>query len=269
MSVTLSHEDAYYNAKLLEKKQALKEEEVYLFGSMGSRMVLVLRESSLFSRIWHLLLKIFGFLDTTAQGVERLLDATTMHRQGADYKKWVVDKGKITPLERKKLMDQHASNTHLIEKKSNDLRLRSAAEQALSEKMEANRAKITSLQENVRSLEAKIGELELQIAEKNAIEESKNKYKEKAAEKQKALKEKAQAVLELERRLAEARDESALYQKGFKLAKGNEDVRHYIERKEREENASSSESDKKERRKSGKFLRSISTRFEKHDKAKK
>lgn len=152
MTVSLSHQDAYYNAKLLEKKKDLHEDEVYLFGTMGNRLVLVLTKNSLLSRIWHLLLQIFGFLDTSPRGTERLENATTMHRAGSGYKKWALEKGKITPLERKMLLTKNSEIKPGPEKKNGGLRLLTPFEQGLMERIESDKAKIAALEKDVSKL---------------------------------------------------------------------------------------------------------------------
>lgn len=153
MNVSLSHQDAYYNAKLLEKKQTLPEDEIYLFGTMGSRMVMIQRTSSFLSRLWHLLLKIFGFLDTSSRVIERLTDATFMHRKSADYKKWALENGKITPLERKKWMEKHQGIKTTPERRG-ELELLSAREQSLMERIESDKVKIAALERLVVKLQS-------------------------------------------------------------------------------------------------------------------
>lgn len=158
MTISLSHQDAYYNAKLLEKKRDLHEDEVFLFGTMGNRLVLVRTKNSLLSRIWHLLLQIFGFLDTSPRGTERLEDATNMHRSGAGYRKWALEKGKITPLERKKLLENQSGIKSGQEKKNEGLRLLSPFEQSLMERIESDKAKIAALEREVSSVKSSISQ---------------------------------------------------------------------------------------------------------------
>jgi chromosome segregation ATPase len=149
--VTLTHEDAFANIKLMEKLDSLQKKEIYGVGVDGKRFKLMKMKDNFFSRIWFSILKFLKFIKADDKSIKQLRQYTIDHLQCSDYKEWATTHSKVSKVGIKSLIEENDE-------------LKTQIKEGRSQHSESDMAQ-GNLQSELKSQKSAVKDLQLRLAQ--------------------------------------------------------------------------------------------------------
>lgn len=207
--VTLTHEDAFANIKLLEELESLPQKKVYGFGVDGKRFKIIKMDDSFFTRIWYSILKFLKFIKADDKSVTQLKQYTFDHLTCNDYKKWAATTYNVSKVGIKELMEDNEKLKGKLKEGKCQHTEADIEKGTLQGEIETHKSTIKDLQTKLRDLQLKLAQAQSQSV--SAIADSKQVNL--------TVEEQAKAILEKTEENQQLRDELEAEKKSVKKYK--------------------------------------------------
>lgn len=230
--VTLTHEDAFANIKLLEELENLPKKQVYGFGVDGKRFKIIKMSDGFFTRIWFSILKFLKFIKADDKSIKQLKDYTIDHLKCNDYKEWAKTHYKVSKVGIKNLIEENEElRTKLREGKCHNTEVDKEKSELLAD--------ISSSKSTIKDLQLKLAQAQSQLATANADKEEqalaiieqakviadKDEEKDKLTADLAAQKKRASRY---RKRKTHYKEESSYYKEGWKKEHDGVDIKDYL-----------------------------------------